>query len=341
MEKREAQDIFYSMTKEELYDDNQNLFKKIDIQHNQLRISNDVIMDLKHKNKLLDKEIIELKKELNKILRNFSNEKEKNKGLLKQIDILKDIKKEDINIKNTDPIHFNNFNNKLITKDIDITHNKSVSVFNPTEQKNRKCKLCKIDFINDVSDVDKCKKCIYNLEIEGYYEQDEDTHSNDSIDLNNTTSNIEKDKSIKEKVDRNENIELKKNKVDDIVISIKNIKNIVINKIENNNPIINNINDIGANRLNKYKLMIKLYEKLKREGITDTRLFTKYIKNNEIKEYTYLINDTKSRRLFNKCKKIYEIKDFIDVDIVINLRILDKIFTLEQDHFELLKEKLK
>jgi soluble cytochrome b562 len=82
------------MTKEELYDDNQNMFKKIDIQHKQLIISNNVVNELKKEIKEKDEKIIFLEKEVYFY-------KEKNNELLEQIDNFKNLENS-IDIKNTE-----------------------------------------------------------------------------------------------------------------------------------------------------------------------------------------------------------------------------------------------
>jgi hypothetical protein len=215
----------------------------------------------------------------------------------------------------------------------------------------KKCKECDDEYSDKDTNCKKCFDCRNEDNNEESEDEEDEVNSNSSISDTNDISknNIIEDKPIEEKVDRNVNIDANKykiekeiinnNKINDIFSSLKNIKNVNINKTDN--KIINNINDIGANRLDKYKLMINLYEKLYSEGITESKDFTKYIKNNKVKEYTYLINDSKSRRLFNKCKKLYEIKDFIDINIIVSLRILDKIFSLDNVYFEILKEKIK
>ena len=89
MKKRSAGNIFTNMTKEQLYDDNQNMFKKMDVQYQQLTISNNVIEKLKNDNIILNKEIVNLKNKLvnykhsNNILqKELFKEKENNIDLL-------------------------------------------------------------------------------------------------------------------------------------------------------------------------------------------------------------------------------------------------------------------
>lgn len=215
-------------------------------------------------------------------------------------------------------------------KHYNVCNSNKASLYNKlVNEKNKDEEIKSDSFISDDENDEKCKK----LDRNGNFK---DTNKYKNIKnkmIKLLLINYYKGRYIKLK-------EIKRNKkINDIILSIKNVKNININKTDND--ILNNINDIGINKLNKYKLMCNLYEKLEFEGITNSRLFTKYIKNNKIDEYTYLIYDNKSRRLFNKCKKLYEIKEFIDLNIIINLRILDKIFSLKQNDFKILKEKLK
>lgn len=217
-----------------------------------------------------------------------------------------------------------------------VCESNKVSLYNKLiNEKNKDEEIKSDNSISDDENNEKCKKSDRN----GYFK---DTNKYKNIKnkmIKLLLINYYKRRYIKLKEKEKTEKEIKRNKkINDIILSIKNVKNININKPDND--ILNNINDIGINKLNKYKLMCNLYEKLESGGITNSRLFTKYIKNNKLDEYTYLIYDNKSRRLFNKCKKLYEIKEFVDLNIIINLRILDKIFSLEQDDFKILKEKL-
>lgn len=59
----------------DIYEDMQNMIDKMDIQHNQLRISNDVINNinkLKEENKYLNKEILKYKKTLNDLQNSYN-----------------------------------------------------------------------------------------------------------------------------------------------------------------------------------------------------------------------------------------------------------------------------
>lgn len=123
----------------------------------------------------------------------------------------------------------------------------------------------------------------------------------------------------------------KKDKVEDIYEKIKNAENIYIEK-EYNNDIINNIKDIKLKKIDKYMLMIELYENLLSNEIIEPKQFTKYIKSHNINEF-FLLNDGKSRRLYNKCKKLYIIKDYIKINLLCNLKIIDKIFSLKDNEF--------
>lgn len=90
MEKRIAVDIFAKMTKEQLYDDNQGLYKELDKSYNKLKIQDSVIIKLKDENKNLRKEL--------------DTQKEKNTELLEQIDVFKSIVEDNkpIDVKNTE-----------------------------------------------------------------------------------------------------------------------------------------------------------------------------------------------------------------------------------------------
>lgn len=90
MEKRIAVDIFAKMTKEQLYDDNQGLYKELDKSYNKLKIQDSVIIKLKDENKNLREEL--------------DTQKEKNTELLDQIDVFKSIVEDNkpIDVKNTE-----------------------------------------------------------------------------------------------------------------------------------------------------------------------------------------------------------------------------------------------
>lgn len=162
------------------------------------------------------------------------------------------------------------------------------------------------------------------------------------VDLNENIDKLETDKKrtdILNKENIKNNLKVKKS-VDEIISSIKKIDG-NINIEESNNNIINTIQKIEINKLNKYKLMVKLYEDLIKKNINKANLFTKYIKENVLNEYIIVLNDNKTRRIFNKCRKIYLINNVIKIDVLYKLRIVNDILSLNKDEFNNLMEKLK
>lgn len=188
MEKREAQDIFAKMTKEELYDDNQNLFKKIDIQYKQLTISNNVIEKLKNDNIILNKEIVNLKNTLsdykdsnNKLQKELYKEKENNIELLEQVNILKGVIEKnnyDVKIKELEKQAIENNSIKSSITDTHIFDNskkvpentvysKQIPAWKIAEEEDNKefpCKNeCCIDFVNTENIY--CDECILYVKL--------------------------------------------------------------------------------------------------------------------------------------------------------------------------------
>lgn len=203
-----------------------------------------------------------------------------------------------------------------------------------------------------------------NFEDESKNEEDSYSENNESVDTeildkNNSEINSEFfDKNHKEnnnintnnyeKVTPNENIDVKyekndkkvKKTVDEIISYINKIDN-NRNVEESNNKIINTIQKIEMNKLDKYKLMIILYDDLIKKNITKSNLFTKYIKENVLNDYIIILNDNKTRRIYNKCKKIYLINNIINIDDLYKLRIVNDILSLNKDEFNDLLKKLK
>lgn len=227
----------------------------------------------------------------------------------------------------------------------------------------KQCKKCKKEFWNDEIDVNKCENCIL-YENDGYYSDEED---NDSVDFKD--SEADTDSSISDYKNNNEsdegdneskeeiNSDDEKNKLDivnnlkndvvdeklprkdkkinvnDIFIEIKENKDGNIN-INYNNEIFNNIKNISEKRIEKYKLMIELYEKLKILEIDKPIKFKKYLEENNTDDLFFIPIESKSRRIFDKCKKLYIINNYIKIESLLCLKKIDKIFTLKNKEFD-------
>lgn len=174
---------------------------------------------------------------------NSKNVKKEIEGKIEKNDILHEIDKKD------------NFENKNINSPKIINQNDDIL------EKNN----CK----KDEEDIIKKQERINNI-----YDYDSSpAFSNKNLNIidNEVTNEEKKEKKCPEK-------KIKKDIVDDIYEKIKNTENIYIEK-ECNNDIINNIKDIKLKKIDKYMLMIKLYEKLLEKEITEAKQFTKYIKD--------------------------------------------------------------
>lgn len=121
--------------------------------------------------------------------------------------------------------------------------------------------------------------------------------------------------------------------VNDIFIEIKENKKVNIN-INYNNEIFNNIKNISTKRIEKYKLMIELYEKLKILKIDKAIKFKKYLEENNTDDCIFIPIESKSRRMFDKCKKLYIINNYIKIETFLCLKNIDKIFTLKNNEFD-------
>ena len=160
-----------------------------------------------------------------------------------------------------------------------------------------------------------------------------------------------KDNNILEKKDleKTNNLEIKnapKTKTCKITINelSDKIKNCKENKNKDkicNNDVINNIKSIEIKKVDKYILMIKLYENLISNKIDNSRKFLKYLEENNANDYVYILSDKKYRRLYEKCKRLNIIKDYIDINSLYYLKITDNIFSLKMDEFNNLILSLK
>jgi hypothetical protein len=137
-----------------------------------------------------------------------------------------------------------------------------------------------------------------------------------------------------------------KNKIDINIDNIyKEIKKYINYEYKTNEDIEDNIlkkiNEFHINRTNKYNLMIELYNELIAKGIDDSKKLSKYIKTNKNIDFINIFNDTKYRRLYNKCERLYKIKDYINIKNLCISKMVDKIFNLKKDQFNNLIMKLK
>jgi Rad3-related DNA helicase len=105
--------------------------------------------------------------------------------------------------------------------------------------------------------------------------------------------------------------------------------------------ILKKINEFHVNRTNKYNLMIELYNELINQNIDKPSKLSKYIKTNKNLDFINIFNDTKYRRLYNKCERLYKIKDYINIKNLCISKMVDKIFNLKKDQFNKLILKLK
>lgn len=181
------------------------------------------------------------------------------------------------------------------------------------------------DFGNiNIKDNEKCKKA--EIKINNTNTEDENKKKNKLEHIvNNLNNNI-----VDEKLPRKD-----KNKinVNDIFIEIKENKEVNTN-INYNNEIFNNIKNISIKRIEKYKLMIELYEKLKLLEIDKPIKFKKYLKENNADDCIFIPIESKSRRMFNKCKKLYIINNYVKIETLLCLKNIDKIFTLKNKEFD-------
>ena len=166
-------------------------------------------------------------------------------------------------------------------------------------------------------------------------------NSNENIVNNDIINNIS-DK----KVENNKKNGPIKNKseinIDNIYKEIKKYINYEYKTNEDiEDTILKKINEFHVNRTNKYNLMIELYNELINKGIDEPSKLSKYIKTNKNLGFINIFNDTKYRRLYNKCERLYKIKDYIDIKNLCISKMVDKIFNLKKDQFDNLILKLK
>lgn len=152
--------------------------------------------------------------------------------------------------------------------------------------------------------------------------------------------NLNKKEKQEEFEDKSENGDLKKIKksvhkktklnVNDIYEKIKiGQKSIEIeNKESFSNDIINDIKNIYINKINKYMLMSELYEKLFSNGVDNSKKFRKYIDDNYLNDYFYVFKDNKYSRFYTKCKRLFIIKNYIEIEKLYKLKIMDNFFSL-------------
>lgn len=377
MEKREAQDIFAKMTKEELYDDNQNLFKKIDIQYKQLTISNNVIEKLKNDNIILNKEIVNLKNILSdykdsniKLQKELYKEKENNIELLEQVNILKGVIENDnydVKIKELEKQAIENSSIKSSITDTHIPEednkeypckNECCVDFVNTENTYcddcilyvKLCKYCNTEYSDAYSNSKKCFDCRTEMEEdnESVSFKDDDSNTDSSI------SDYENDNESDEKMVNQDINKENKNKIN--IINKESSK--LLNRIKNN---YYNFNDEILPKINN----LDIYENYKiiNNGIIDMKkihieaiiqysnIYEKFINSNskinnrifsEYIEYNKNIYNIKYYEINNFYGKVKKCYDFINYFISKDYNkdtIIDNLYKLDLTYTKLYKIK--
>lgn len=256
----------------------------------------------------------------------------------------------------------NQIKNTLLEKDQDKFECKSIDCIYKVDTMNTYCEKCtemladldnEDDYDGYLSSPEYTKEVTYNniprptpaskvLEEETFHENN-NNYNSETVDALNIKEDIKtKDITSEDKSKNKKKSAPKKNNVEDIYLKIKDCKNIEeefkINNIKNK-VLIESMKEIGNSRINKYNAMISLHKELQNKNMSIDRSVD-YVKET-LKEYLFLIDDKKYRRFFSKCKRLYELDPFISVNLLVNIKIISKCFTLIDDDFELLMKKIK